>query len=251
MQGQADQTKICKVCAAEMPAGANFCITCKNWQDWRRHISIGQSSLALLVALFAVLTPLVQFIFSEASESRARKLQKLKFAISNISHNDVEAIISNPTDMSMVVREIQCKINAPIDPKYYFEEDGYGYVRWPTADEVLGPVSISYTLAEPTFVQSKSQAYATFQQEHITPVLIEGRRLVSGKSFVLKGEQISFCVLTALDENNSDIGVIVELSPIDIAGFDLLRLVEDGDYSEQQMGLKADHLSTIETVRGK
>ena len=46
----------CRECGQLVPYGARICPSCKTYQDWRRYISIGQSSLPLLVALISVLT---------------------------------------------------------------------------------------------------------------------------------------------------------------------------------------------------
>jgi hypothetical protein len=42
-----------------VPPDAKICPSCKTYLNWRRYISLGQTNLALLVSLFAVLTTLV------------------------------------------------------------------------------------------------------------------------------------------------------------------------------------------------
>src|ERR1041384_5286666 len=41
----------CVACKQPIPKGASFCNTCKIDQGWRRHISISNTTLALLVAV--------------------------------------------------------------------------------------------------------------------------------------------------------------------------------------------------------
>lgn len=43
--------KQCIQCASEIPSAARKCVHCQSLQDWRRHIDIGNTSLALLIAL--------------------------------------------------------------------------------------------------------------------------------------------------------------------------------------------------------
>jgi hypothetical protein len=45
----------CVVCQARMPEDARRCNACSSFQDWRRHVSYSQSTLALLVALVSAL----------------------------------------------------------------------------------------------------------------------------------------------------------------------------------------------------
>lgn len=46
--------KPCIACGFLIPATATLCKECKSHQNWQRHLQVGQTSLALLVALFAV-----------------------------------------------------------------------------------------------------------------------------------------------------------------------------------------------------
>jgi hypothetical protein len=52
----------CRECLQTVPSGARLCPNCKAYQDWRRFMAIGQTNLALLVALFSVLTTLAAVI---------------------------------------------------------------------------------------------------------------------------------------------------------------------------------------------
>ncbi|WP_404925706.1 hypothetical protein [Mesorhizobium sp. ORM16] len=49
-------TKLCLMCCTPIPARARKCTTCGEFQDWRRLIPWGNSTLALLTALISVTT---------------------------------------------------------------------------------------------------------------------------------------------------------------------------------------------------
>lgn len=55
-------SRACRVCALQIPQAASKCTHCSSWQDWRRHLSFGNTFLALIIALFSVIslgTPLL------------------------------------------------------------------------------------------------------------------------------------------------------------------------------------------------
>jgi hypothetical protein len=51
-----EKTTDCVVCRSEIRAGATKCVHCDSFQGWRRHVVVGDSFLALLVALVSVLS---------------------------------------------------------------------------------------------------------------------------------------------------------------------------------------------------
>jgi hypothetical protein len=48
----------CPDCRQPVPLHAKVCPNCKAYRNWRRYITVGQTNLALLVALFSVITTL-------------------------------------------------------------------------------------------------------------------------------------------------------------------------------------------------
>lgn len=61
----------CAECRSPVANGVKICPVCKSYQDWRRHVAFSSTNLALLVALIAVLTPLMNLVihFSKPSGS--------------------------------------------------------------------------------------------------------------------------------------------------------------------------------------
>jgi predicted nucleic acid-binding Zn ribbon protein len=56
------ETKLCKVCAEPIKQQARICNHCKSYQDWRGHMGMSQSVLALLIALISVGTVFVPVV---------------------------------------------------------------------------------------------------------------------------------------------------------------------------------------------
>ena len=65
MSDEADSLAIqCKVCGLNIPRKATLCYHCNSHQDWRRHLSISNTALALLVALFSVMSTAVPPLYA-------------------------------------------------------------------------------------------------------------------------------------------------------------------------------------------
>jgi len=48
-------SKTCVACASEIPGPAKKCVHCGGYQNWRRYVDFGNTSLALLIALLTVI----------------------------------------------------------------------------------------------------------------------------------------------------------------------------------------------------
>ena len=68
--------KLCVVCAHSIPEPAKFCTHCENHQDWfRRNVGVGETTLALLVALVAAVGAVVPPIAALFNRPRASIVQ--------------------------------------------------------------------------------------------------------------------------------------------------------------------------------
>jgi len=54
VQQSVDEVQLCSQCRHEIPRGALLCTKCNSYQDWRRHISVSQLSLALIAAILSI-----------------------------------------------------------------------------------------------------------------------------------------------------------------------------------------------------
>ena len=83
--------KPCKVCALMIPEAATYCTKCESYQSWARHLQFGQTTLALVVAFAAIVTPAIPSIVN-AFQTKDSRLQStamefeagaLKLTVSN------------------------------------------------------------------------------------------------------------------------------------------------------------------------
>lgn len=98
----------CSECRQHIPVGARICPTCGSYQDWRRFLSIGQTPLALLVALFSVATTLATIIPPLLTSSGSDL--KLLFE-SNTNASDVSFVVRNFGRSGGVVRLRELKVS--------------------------------------------------------------------------------------------------------------------------------------------
>lgn len=80
MDDNKDETvKLCKLCSEEIKKGAIICIHCNSFQDWRRFLTISNTTLALLIALITVISSTVPPFLRATERPHSRiKLQFLE-----------------------------------------------------------------------------------------------------------------------------------------------------------------------------
>lgn len=82
----------CRICREEIKEGAKKCTNCGAFQNWRRFIDLGNSTLALVIALFSVASIGVPYLVDALRSNSARLIfspvywqgDKLGLAIENI-----------------------------------------------------------------------------------------------------------------------------------------------------------------------
>lgn len=96
---------VCRTCKETIKAGARKCIHCESYQDWRRFLAVGNTTLSLLVALASVLGVAVPLLWSRFSEHEEN------IAISLLDCDPREAVarllLSNLGDRAGGVRAVK------------------------------------------------------------------------------------------------------------------------------------------------
>lgn len=87
-------TVACIVCKEEIKAGAQKCIHCDSFQDWRASLTVSSSVLALLVALVSVIGVTAPVLHSVLVKPNSRVL----FAFEKAQLQSVFVVASNPGD---------------------------------------------------------------------------------------------------------------------------------------------------------
>ncbi|WP_316360024.1 hypothetical protein [Devosia sp.] len=109
----ARKTKDCTTCASHIPLNSNYCTKCESYQNWRRHLQFGVYTLPMLVALFAVVVPIIpvtgQWLFGNNSRLATSSLR--------FSPSAVEVTVSNLGDRPGVVDDVTFQLARLDDPE--------------------------------------------------------------------------------------------------------------------------------------
>jgi hypothetical protein len=110
---------LCSTCYKSIDPRARKCTECGSFQDWRRHLSIGSSVLALLVALVSVTALAVPMIKSTFGTENS----DMHFTIQGVMQNQIYVMISNTgtrpgsvNDMSLSLRNFVVRAGLSISP---------------------------------------------------------------------------------------------------------------------------------------
>jgi len=234
--------RVCKACGSEIPKTAIKCVHCNSYQNWRRHVSIGNSTLALIVALVAVLGSASETLWGIYKDYSQVKLKKLEFALVELSEEHAGVLISNRSNSTIAVTDFQCVILLPFNQDYYWEEDGtFSPIRPPYAEETIGSMLFTYRLPEPLILATEQQSYSLFFRRHITPA--KPNQLEKGD------DARSICSLSAKNEFGDLEADVTLLDPNMLTQFDALEMVKNADYSPLQLEEKEALIREIETRR--
>ncbi|UWQ15454.1 hypothetical protein K3556_06085 [Aliiroseovarius sp. M344] len=243
--GDQAESKLCVVCADSIPSQAIKCTRCQSYQNWRRHLSVGNSSLALLVALLAVIGPATEGL-KDLLEWRREVLQKeVELAIANFTPNEASVLVSNKTDRSIVAGAFQCALKLPLDGEFSlstFVESGYSKFDWPKSHQTIDFL-VSYSSPKIELIAANSEAYVEYVSDFVSPPL-----RFSGNP---EDEAMSYCYLEGKNSANSLVPNGLLLEPSYLLFFDALELIERADFHESQADEKADWISKIDKARGK
>jgi hypothetical protein len=101
-------TRPCPICCGLIPAGARLCVLCKSDLTWRRHLTIGNSSLALVTALVAVV--------GSTAQNLVRLIEpedKLAIDVLSSTSDDLSLRVANQGERSIVLTRLAVRISGP------------------------------------------------------------------------------------------------------------------------------------------
>jgi hypothetical protein len=106
---------VCKVCKKSIPISAKVCTECSHYQDWRRFLTLGSSSLSLIIALISVIgltAPTFYELF----------FREIEFQMLAAREGDVfDVFVRNPTEQVGYVRSVDLFIPPGLRSSRTFE----------------------------------------------------------------------------------------------------------------------------------
>jgi hypothetical protein len=122
--------KDCIVCKESIKQGAQKCVNCDSFQDWRRYFSFGTVVLSLLVALFSVLAVAVPIIKSTLTPHRS----DLRFSFLSYEPKLIKIVCSNVGNRAAILKEAKLYINQDGKEKHPVKT-----LMWERTDPIIRP----------------------------------------------------------------------------------------------------------------
>lgn len=111
-----ENEKTCLSCGSLIPVAASKCHRCGSFQNWKRHLDIGNSTLSLLIALFSVIG-----ISSTQLESLYNAIwlggndNVVAAVITEINEDSINILLANEGSTSVTLDQVICNIY-PLNP---------------------------------------------------------------------------------------------------------------------------------------
>jgi len=80
METPKQDTQLCRSCRESIAVSALRCRHCGEFQNWKSYLGLGNSVLALLIALISVFTLAVKVVVDVSSEEQSRLISVLQVA---------------------------------------------------------------------------------------------------------------------------------------------------------------------------
>ncbi|MDX8348242.1 hypothetical protein SLH49_09605 [Cognatiyoonia sp. IB215446] len=230
------QNKNCVECSSEIPISAVKCTNCSSYQDWRRHLGTFSSTLALPIAILAVVGAFWDQIAHVKSTFFPTLLPDTSVLVTDISLNSVSLLVTNRGSSTLVFDGPRCMLALPREITNLFEDNGT--MRWPNPGEVFETVYVYFTGDLPTILASEKQASLTYFAPSLQPANI---------AIDERNEPVrSFCTLLFSDEFGNEVPPkAVLLAPPDLLLFDLKTTIERISYAPDQLDRRNSLLSEI------
>lgn len=254
MSLEPNTTKRCLECLNSIDASAVKCSHCGTYQNWRRYLSFGQSTLALIlsvIALSAVVIPDRRSALKEIGDFLSGTNFALGAALVDIKTDSASVLVVNNQDSAAALNVMQCVLNLPLEPYARAWErselrkagNADGTERPLTESETMGIFLITFERPAPVFVRKYESAVITLPVAHISPPLRSARERKPEDAVT------NACIVsgTNLEDNFAGGAIIVKPSQID--GVDLLEILERADYGKQRESERKRDISLVQKAR--
>jgi ribosomal protein L40E len=105
--------KVCRQCRLAIPFEARICHHCNSYQDWRGHLNVSSTVLALVVALISVLTNAIPAINTAIGQHTS----KVAVGQVNLSPTELAMVVSNLGDKAAFVRGVKISVYDHFKPE--------------------------------------------------------------------------------------------------------------------------------------
>lgn len=240
----------CLVCAEPIKSSASKCKHCGSFQDFRRHVPFGNTALALIVAILALLSPVIDTISTQYELYLKRNEKRVELALVEVLPSHVSALVSNRSSSSIVIDRIGCIVSVPFDPTVMYvvnSDEEIVEIAWPRARDTIGSSLVTYRPNENFLLAASEQAYLNFSRTHVVPPKQALIHTEDDDDDIVR----SFCTIGAVSEFSELEVDNAIMRPSELLRFDALEFIGAADWSAQQADEKKALQSKILTIRAE
>ena len=246
--------KTCVECSSNLNDTALKCPHCGSYQNWRRFLPFGESTLALtlsVIALTAVVLPNPKTIVKSASDYISGVNFALSGAVINIGVNEVSVLVKNRENEPVAIDEVACLLNIPIDPSVrlteFFKNRAEGIIENKEApllnSETMGVFQFAFRLTTPALLTEFGSKIITLPVQSISPPLRSSTDLNSSDTVV------NFCMVIGTSLRNNNASGAILLTPLQVNDIDLLDVLEISLYPPNAEQERETDLLKVRTTR--
>lgn len=203
-----DREKECSTCSSPIPITANKCIHCGSFQNWRKYLDFGNTSIALVLALITVIGVLSEKFINLYQEIFSKDISVIQ-TISRIDLEEVSVLFTNTGESRVQISDgILCRVPVIKDGVDLINKDFLG-VRNPKYDEVEAFHIMVYTNNERAILEKGKSIEVKFT--------LHERRPVEGQAFDKNVKQVpGYCHIGVKDLKGSLHSDFVKVSAMDL-----------------------------------
>ncbi len=246
--------KQCLACLRDIDSRAVLCAHCGTQQNWRRHLPLGESSLALIlssIALAAALIPDPRSVIKEFSDH----LSGTNFAISavlvDINIDQISVLVTNDQNSEAAINGVTCLMNIPLDTGYeitqFLRRRSEGLIEYDplTVSNTMGLIQIAYEQTIPVLVPKYDTAIITI------PMLVISAPLGNREYYEPDEEVRNFCMIIGVNFEDEIASGLITIKPQQLYSIDLLELLERAEYSSGDEDVREADIMTVKEAREK
>lgn len=232
------EERLCVECASVINSSAVKCARCGSYQNWRRYLPFGESSLAIVLSSIAL-----AFTFVPDMKAPLKEVRDIfygtNFAVETslvyLNNNNVSLLVRNDEDTPAAINTFICSINFPLDPQRLIQEylrkravgkASMGEERL-TVENTLGPFIVSYSSEQPFLINPYDAQIVTLSLDSVTEPL----RYINEKD--ANREIVNYCSLSGSSLEDDVAGGALLLTQPQLYDVDLLDLIQQAEYSSE------------------
>lgn len=230
--------RLCVECASGINGSAIKCAKCGSYQNWRRYLPFGESSLAIVLSSIALV-----FTFFPDMKAPLKEIKDIftgtSFAVEtslvNLRANRVSLLVRNDENTPAAIDTFICSVSFPIDPDRIIMERLRRRVKdieyrgedELTVENTLGPIIISYSSERPFLINPYDAQVVTLLVDNVSEPLRSINENDADRKIV------NFCSLSGSNfEDNVAAGAIL-LTQSQLFHVDVLDLIQQAEYSNE------------------